>query len=164
MTAATRVEQAVTQNERERFDLNAVVAACVASYRDVYRERPFEAVLPPEPVWADGSAELIEQLLDKLTDNAVSFAVEGTAIEINLTVDGDEVNLAVINRGPTLPEAMRHQLFDSLVSVRASGGERPHLGLGLYIVTLIAEFHGGRVAAENLADGSGVRIGIVLPR
>ena len=62
-----------------------------------------------------------------------------------------------------LPAAMRHRLFDSLVSVRASGGERSHLGLGLYIVTLIAEFHGGRVEADNLPDGSGVRIGVVLP-
>jgi K+-sensing histidine kinase KdpD len=93
----------------------------------------------------------------------VSFAVPGTAIEISLVRHGNEAALAVVNRGPLLPEAMRHQLFDSLVSVRASGGDRPHLGLGLYIVTLIAEFHGGRVEADNLPDNSGVRIGVVLP-
>jgi signal transduction histidine kinase len=163
MTAATRVEQAVTQTAVERFDLARVISACVAAYGDVYAGRQFEAALPAEPVFVLGSAELIEQLLDKLVDNAASFAAEGSAIEVSLVPGGGEVALAVINRGPLLPEAMRHRLFDSLVSVRVSGGDRAHLGLGLYIVTLIAKFHGGRVEADNLADGSGVRIGVVLP-
>jgi len=163
MTAATRVEQAVTQTTVERFDLANVISACVAAYGDAYSGQRFEAALPAEPVWVQGAPELIEQLLDKLVDNAVSFAVEGSAVEVNLAPVRGEVALTVVNRGPLLPEAMRHRLFDSLVSVRASGGERPHLGLGLYIVTLIAKFHGGRVEADNLPDGSGVRIGVVLP-
>jgi dedicated sortase system histidine kinase len=163
MTAATRVEQAISQAELERFDLAALVAACVAAYHDVYPGQAFEANLPAEPVLIDGSAELIEQLLDKLIDNAVGFATAGSAIEVNLDSDSRKVCLTVVNRGPLLPEAMRHQLFDSLVSVRESRGEKPHLGLGLYIVTLVAELHRGQVEAENLADGSGVRISVELP-
>ena len=164
MTAATRVEQAVTQTTVERFDLAKVISACVAAYGDAYSGQRFAAAVTAEPVWVEGSAELIEQLLDKLVDNAVSFAAEGSVIEVSLTPGRGEVALAVVNRGPPLPEAMRHRLFDSLVSVRAGGGgARPHLGLGLYIVTLIAKFHGGRVEADNLPDGSGVRIGVVLP-
>jgi two-component system sensor histidine kinase ChvG len=81
-----------------------------------------------------------------------------------LRSEADQVRLEVVNRGPELPQAMRHQLFDSLVSVRKGQDQKPHLGLGLYIVMLVAEFHGGRVEAENLADGSGVSIGVVLPR
>ena len=37
---------------------------------------------------------------------------------------------------------------------------RPHFGLGLYIVRLIAEFHQGHARAENLVDGSGVRFSV----
>jgi nitrogen-specific signal transduction histidine kinase len=55
---------------------------------------------------------------------------------------------------------MRSQLFDSMVSVR-TGGDGKHLGLGLYVAKLIAEGHGGRIAADN-ADG-GVRFSVVLP-
>jgi signal transduction histidine kinase len=52
-----------------------------------------------------------------------------------------------------------------MVSVRPqTGGAVPHLGLGLYIVRLVAEFHGGRVRAENRTDGTGVEIVVTLPR
>ena len=164
MTAATRVEQAIHQSELERFDLGKVVASCVSAYRDVYPSQDFSQDLPGEAVAMDGSAELMAQLLDKLVDNAVSFAAEGTAIDVRLLADQKQLRLEVINRGPLLPEAMRHQLFDSLVSVRESRGDKPHLGLGLYIVTLIAEFHRGEVQADNLEDGSGVLFAVLLPR
>jgi dedicated sortase system histidine kinase len=164
MTAATRVEQAINQTEFERFDLAAVIASCMAAYDDVYTNRRFSVSLPSEPVAVDGSAELVAQMLDKLIDNAVSFAAEGTAIEVSLTARATTARLDVINRGPLLPEAMRHQLFDSLVSIRRDGGEKPHLGLGLYIVTLVAAFHRGSAAAANLDDGSGVRMSVSLPR
>ena len=56
---------------------------------------------------------------------------------------------------------MRSQLFDSMVSVR-SGKNSKHLGLGLYVAKLIAEGHGGRIAANNV-DG-GVRFTVTVPR
>ncbi|HEY5667035.1 MAG TPA: ATP-binding protein [Gammaproteobacteria bacterium] len=164
MTAATRVEQAIADTAHERFDLSAVIASCMKAYGDVYPGQSFRVRLPEEPVLIAGSAELIEQMLDKLIDNAVSFAEAGSEIVVRLRSEADQVRLEVVNRGPELPQAMRHQLFDSLVSVRKGKDEKPHLGLGLYIVMLVAEFHGGRVEAENLADGSGVSIGVVLPR
>jgi signal transduction histidine kinase len=58
---------------------------------------------------------------------------------------------------------MQDQLFDSLVSLRPERGEKAHLGLGLHIVRLIAEFHGGRASAHNLADGTGVTFSIRIP-
>jgi two-component system sensor histidine kinase ChvG len=72
--------------------------------------------------------------------------------------------LSVTNRGPPLPEKMRDRLFDSLVSIREQRDGRPHLGLGLHIVALIAKFHGGRADAEDLADGVGVVFRIWFPR
>jgi signal transduction histidine kinase len=71
-----------------------------------------------------------------------------------------------------LPPAMQERLFDSLVSVRASAGrggepgsartDAPHLGLGLYVVRMIAELHRGQARARNLADGRGVEFILTL--
>jgi signal transduction histidine kinase len=63
---------------------------------------------------------------------------------------------------------MASQLFESMVSVRPAAAEErprsePHLGLGLFIVRLIAEYHGGRAAARNRPDGRGVTVEVAFP-
>ena len=134
------------------------------AYRDVYSDRVFELVDQTTESSVLGSADLVAQMLDKLIDNAVSFSPSVSSITVTLTSNEKEIGLRVTNTGPLLPESMRNQLFDSLVSVRKERGQRRHLGLGLYIVALIVEFHRGRIHAEDLPDGSGVRFNIELPR
>ena len=51
-----------------------------------------------------------------------------------------------------------------MTSVRSGQQDEPHLGLGLYLVRLIVEFHGGAVAARDRDDGDGVVITLTLPR
>ena len=50
-----------------------------------------------------------------------------------------------------------------MVSRRESGDQAVHLGLGLHIVRLITEFHGGVARAANRADGGGVVVSLALP-
>jgi signal transduction histidine kinase len=163
MSEATAIEQAVADVTPEPFDLAAVVAECVGAYRDVYPERVFSLANRATRATVAGSPDLIAQMFDKLVDNAVSFSAPGSAIDIDLDERQDDVRLSVRNTGPLLPSTMRSQLFDSLVSIRKGGGERRHLGLGLYVAALIARAHGGRIEADNLDDGSGVAFCISLP-
>jgi len=161
MSEATRLEQGLASVERERFDLAAVVAGCVDGYRLAYPGRAFELALPSGPAVASGSPDLAAQLLDKLVANAADFSREGAPIRVSLSAAGGAAALEVANQGAPLPDAMRGKLFDSMVSVRAGhegkSGE-PHLGLGLYVARLIAEFHGGGIRAENLSSGGGVSV------
>lgn len=164
MTEATRLEQSLADAERERFDIARVVEGCVEGYRAAYPQQAIELSLPVGEVFFDGAPELIAQMLDKLVANAVEFATPGTAIAVTLQRETLGLRLCVANQGPPLPVAMRGRLFDSMVSVRSeqTRGE-PHLGLGLYIVRLIAEFYGGRASAATRADAAGVMVSVVLP-
>jgi len=124
-------------------------------------------VQPPNgPTPFHGAPELIAQALDKLFDNARSFTPEDGWIEIGLANAGGVAEIRVANSGPPLPAAMQDRLFDSLVSVRDAGarhgGETPHLGLGLYVVRLVAELHRGSALAHNLDGGRGVEFALRL--
>ncbi len=160
MSEASRVEELMEHAEPEQFELARVLSAAVDAYRDVYPERRFEFDCPAAETSMRGSPELLIQMLDKLVDNAADFSAAGDLIGIRLDAADDSLVLGIHNPGPPLPERMRSQLFDSMVSVRADGSDR-HLGLGLYVAKLIAEGHGGRISAENTGDG--VRFSVVLP-
>ncbi len=160
MSEASRVEELMQHAEPEEFDLRRVVMPTVDAYRDVYRGRRFEFDCTAATTSVRGSPELLIQMLDKLVDNAADFSAEGDQITVGLALRHGGLVLSVHNPGPPLPERMRSQLFDSMVSVREDSSDR-HLGLGLYVAKLIAEGHGGRITAEN-ADG-GVRFSVILP-
>ncbi len=164
MSEATLIEEAVADTEPEIFTVGAVIASCVEAYRDIYMDRRFELDDRAPDTRILGSADLLAQMFDKLIDNAVSFSPAASTITITLTRSEREIAIRVTNIGPLLPESMRSQLFDSLVSMRKEHGQGRHLGLGLYIVALIVTFHRGRVRAEDLPDGSGVSFEIELPR
>jgi len=157
MSEASRVEELMAHADPEAFDLSAVLASTVVAYRDVYPQRVFEFDSNLESSAMQGSPELVIQMLDKLVDNAVGFSRKGDAIVIGLKKERDSLLLSVTNPGPPLPERMRHQMFDSMVSVRP-GEDNKHLGLGLYVAKLIAEGHGGKIDAENTDGGVSFRV------
>ena len=155
MSEATRVEEAIRSSDQEEIDL----VAFVKEYTDHYAgsvEQQFECNSASDAIRIQGSVDLLAQLLDKLFDNAIDFCTSGSVISVDVQQEQGYGCISITNEGPLLPAAMGEQLFDSMVSIRADKGDSTHLGLGLTIVRLVAEFHGGDVAARNLEDASGV--------
>jgi signal transduction histidine kinase len=156
MSEASRMERAMASADGEEMDLAQVLRGCVEAYRPLAGMRELAFSVPDHPVPLYGAPELIAQALDKLFDNALSFTPADGWIRIALdTVESGNARITVSNRGSQLPESMQGQSFDSLVSVRGSGARAgtPHLGLGLYVVRLVAELHHGKVSARNDPDG-----------
>jgi two-component system sensor histidine kinase ChvG len=161
MGAASRVEEAIGGAERVDFDLVPVLRSAVDAYAAAFPQRSFVAELPVETVRLHGAPDLIVQMLDKLIDNAVDFTPAGGRIVVRLRLTDGWALIEVQNPGPKLPA--QGQLFESLWQSRAGTDSRPHFGLGLYIVRLIASFHGGTATAADLPDGSGVSFSVRLP-
>jgi K+-sensing histidine kinase KdpD len=92
-------------------------------------------------------------MLDKILDNAVDFAHANTEITVSLNEKG---HLTVQNIGDGIPNGMAEALFDSMVSVRnesENDAAQLHLGLGLHIAKMIAQFHGFNIQiAERFCD------------
>jgi two-component system, OmpR family, sensor histidine kinase ChvG len=164
LSEATRLENAIQSAEKAYTDINQLLTNCVSGYRLAYGGKSFELKLLKKNINSLLAPDLFVQMLDKLISNAVDFSVNGEPILLEIEQNEDTWQVAVINFGPTLPEDMDNQLFNSMVSVREKNtDENPHLGLGLYIVRLITEYLDGSVSAQNLPMQAGVKFVVKLP-
>ena len=152
MSEASRLEASIGVAEWETIDLASLVERCAGGYRAVHPGRNLQARVTQEKLPFKCAPDLLAQALDKLVDNAISLSGEDDEVIITLRSVDDRYELAVRNTGSRLPDELQERLFDSLVSLREKRGAGPHLGLGLYIVRLVAVAHNGSVSAHNLAD------------
>jgi signal transduction histidine kinase len=163
LSEAVRLEQSLQTAKKQPVDCRQLLNDCVAGYRLAFPHQEIKLILPDGPCIRNVAPDLIVQMMDKLINNAVDFSSPGTPIEIKLAVSENTWMIYVINYGATLPEQMSGQIFNSMVSVRnKKDGKQPHLGLGLYMVKLIAEFHGGQAQAGNMINEPGVEFIIKL--
>ena len=159
---AANLEESLEAEDMEIIDIDQLLSSYVANCKLTHAKCEFVYRGPGRPVWAEVADYRIEQLMDKIIDNAIDFHRANSPIRVQLDVYRGSLQISVANRGPTLPAEAASSLFDSMVSHRGPQN-RLHFGLGLYVVRIIAEYHGGFVRAINLADGSGVAITVQLP-
>src|SRR5258708_27401907 len=160
--AAARVEESIKHSEGVNFDLCELLISAVAAYRDGFPATRFALQTPDDPCFARGAPDLMVQLLDKLIENAVDFCPADGAVTVRLERVQSNYCLQVANDGPLIPEALMGRLFESLFEQRPGGDDKPHFGLGLYIVRLVAEFHCGQAGSGPPGGGGGVGVHLVL--
>ncbi|PVV08387.1 MAG: hypothetical protein B6D77_12020 [gamma proteobacterium symbiont of Ctena orbiculata] len=159
---ATRLEQSLQNSEKENVDATAFCKSLCDGYAITYPHVDFECHLEAKPVWIHISPDLINQALDKLISNAVDFHQPNTTITISMDAKHSKLlKIGVRNQGPQIPENDIPTLFHSMKSRRKDNDNQIHLGIGLYLVRLIAEFHLGDVRIRN--ESNGVCFTLVLP-
>lgn len=164
MSEAARLEQSLDHADKEQFDLAEVAAEATAAYQALDSSHQIRYSGPQAGCKITGSPELMVQLLDKLVDNARDFTPQDGLIEVGLETTSEGLCLSVFNEGSTLPEDTTTDIFSPFVSMR-DGQEQGHLGQGLLIVNLIADYHGAHVEARNRAQGGidGVCFRVMIP-
>ena len=163
LTEAANFEEAIEGETLEIFDLKDLIINYVEGYRQSHPDREFELQVPPGTVVINGVPDHIAQMLDKLADNAIEFGDASKPIVVRLRTSGGVAMLSMLNDGPALPEHLGARLFDPMVSVAQTNAAHTHLGLGLYIVRLIVDFHQGRVQARSRSEANGAEITVSIP-
>ncbi|HWQ11629.1 MAG TPA: CHASE domain-containing protein [Roseiflexaceae bacterium] len=120
-------------------------------------ERP-EAVVQADP-------RRLKQILVNLLGNAIKFTPEGGRVALRVTGDAaaQRICFAVEDSGIGIAPEDLGRLFQPFVQLD-SGLARQHegTGLGLALVSHLAELHGGSVAVESVS-GQGSRFTVMLP-
>lgn len=145
---------------RQLVDLNVVAKEALQQQRRAAAEKEIrlEARLAEHLPSISGDRSHLQRGIANLLWNSVKFVPVGGRIELATGIDGSAVTVTVSDNGPGIPEAVRQRLFEPYVSE----GEEAGTGLGLFIVRLIAEVHGGAVTVQS-QPGKGSRFTLRFP-
>jgi dedicated sortase system histidine kinase len=161
---AANLEEALVGEDLECLDLRLLLQSYITNCQITHPTRSFTLQMAEAPLLAWVCDYRIEQLLDKLIDNAIDFSEPGSDIQLELQGVNKQLNLTITNVGEPVPSNLLDSIFDSMVTARAGNPDnRLHFGMGLYVVRVITEHHGGTVSIQNLPELPGVQVNISLP-
>lgn len=165
----TRLETGHLRLLIDWYDLADVIGAALGQVEPTLKGRPVKVDLPEElPLVALDQVLIVQvlivQVLANLLDNAAKYSPPGSPLTLEVSRSEAEVAIAVIDRGPGIPEAERERVFAKFYRVERPGSPSG-TGLGLAICKGIVEAHHGRIwAAEAPGGGSAIRFTLPLGR
>ncbi|MDH5387453.1 MAG: ATP-binding protein [Gammaproteobacteria bacterium] len=164
LTEAAHIEDALSQDEKESFDLSELLTEYVSNINLKHTDQTFTYTGPESGISIEGNDLRITQLLDKIKDNAIDFADKDSAITFELTNNyKNQAVLSICNKGPLIPEEIINNLCSGIISHRQGVIGEPHLGIGLYVASKIAKYHNGMLNIFNANNNDGVCVVIELP-
>lgn len=159
----SRIEAHRLTLDRTWVDPRAIVDDTVArlSFLATGVRMRVESTGPVPRVYAD--AGRIGQVLGNLLSNAIKYGDHASDIVITLSTRGDDVTVAVTNKGKGIAPEQLSKLFQRFTRAgETRGSSVPGLGLGLYIAKGLVDAHGGRIWGESI-PGETTRFSFTLP-
>jgi PAS domain S-box-containing protein len=161
-----RIRRGKVELRRERIELAEIVANAVemtAAHVEEKRHR-LTVQVPATGLMVDVDAVRMAQVVANLLDNAVKYTAPGGSIDLRAGLESERVVLRLRDDGIGLAADMLPRVFDFFVQEkqelnRPQGG----LGLGLAIVRLLVELHGGSVELHSAGLGHGTEAVVALP-
>ncbi len=135
--------------------LSSVLADVIASASAAVAGSTIEMTGDPAIVQAD--PELLRELLLNLVLNACQASVGTGPIVVATTAAKETCRVAILDRGPGIPDEIRHRVFEPFFTTKHGG-----TGLGLAIVKRLADLQGGSVTLDD-REGGGTAAVVTLP-
>lgn len=162
----SRVMQGKISLAQEQVDLIATVQDAVAAVRGGLESRNQQLLLelPAPPLYVRGDPTRLQQVQINLLMNAVKFTPADGQITLRLWREKDVAVLSVRDNGQGIPGDMLQSVFDLFVQADATlHRQQGGLGIGLTLVRMLVEMHGGTVTAASDGPGRGSEFRVRLP-
>ena len=151
--------------ERSEVGIDALIGGVEAEMEDALalkRQRLVRHV-SADAAFVSGDPSKLHDALRNLVENAINYGPEESTIDVTAARTDVGVSLSVADCGAGIPPADMPRIFERFYRVDRSRTRDPGgTGLGLAIVKHLMELHGGRVSAENRAEG-GALVTLHLP-
>lgn len=155
-----RLERAGDGSERTQFDVAALTAGIVDSFKHVPGGDRLSVETQSQAVVAADKSE-IHEAISNLIDNALKYSAD-SPVRVSVGVDDGSVTVDVYDAGPGIAPEEQDKIFDRFYRGAVADGVEGS-GLGLAIVKRAVERANGRLRLES-ASGAGTTFEIQLPR
>jgi signal transduction histidine kinase/PAS domain-containing protein len=162
----SRITQGKVELQRQPVDMRVIVAHALEQTQPVFERRAQApaVALPAQPAWVSGDVVRLTQVLCNLLINAAKFTPPDGRVELRVQTLAGWVEVAVQDSGRGIAPQLLPQVFDLFVQGRQSlDRQTGGLGLGLAIVRMLVEMHGGSVSAASDGEGCGSCFTVRLP-
>ncbi|HEY4667654.1 MAG TPA: ATP-binding protein [Anaerolineales bacterium] len=154
---AARIEAGELDLLAEPFSLLPVIAQVVQQVQAGAADRAFKLPTKPGLPMAFADRDRVVEVLANLLDNAVKYSPSEKPVAVDVRADEREVVLSVRDWGPGVPPDDLQRIFHKFYRADGSDAQAAYgYGLGLYVCQRLVAAMGGRVWAENAADGGAV--------
>lgn len=143
---------------RAPTDLREVAEGAAAALEGDAHARGLRIEVSGDPVAVPADGALLRRAIENLLANALRYTRPRTTVAVEIRADGLAGEVLVCDRGPGVPDDQKPSLFGKFRRAvdSAKRPQRAGTGLGLYLVKLAAEAHGGSVTVEDRTDGGAV--------
>jgi signal transduction histidine kinase len=146
-------------------DVAALVAAQAEAVRGASEARGVAIVCELQPCQAVCDPERLGQVVSNLLGNAVKFSPSGQHVQVQLSANADDFEIAVSDHGIGIAADAVGRIFEPFWQADGKVPQRHEgLGLGLSIVRRIVEIHGGTIDCHSDGVGRGATFRVSLPR
>ena len=146
-----------------RLDMAALVRTVVANLQSATPGHAFALTAADAPLWIEGDAGRLEQMLINLLSNAIKYSPDGGTIRVDVRAVQGMAQIVIRDQGIGIPaEALPH-LFKRFYRVsRDSVQQVSGSGIGLYVVSEIVRGHGGAIQLAS-TEGEGSTFTVQIP-
>jgi signal transduction histidine kinase len=157
-----KIESQSLKLNKERFNLKEVLESAVQDLVDYIANNnennsSLRVLYKVSDVIVEADRQRITQVISNLLSNAIKFTEEGRIL-ISTEKKGKDILVTIKDTGVGIDQEVLPRLFSKFITKSEKG-----TGLGLYISKNIVESHGGKIWAENNADGKGATFTFSIP-
>jgi len=145
----------------EEIDLAALLHEICQLHREIAPGSQIEERFATTPLQMAGDPKLLFQMFSNLLSNAVKYSASGDLVEIGAGLDAGQALVTVEDHGIGIPAKDIDQLFERYYRGSNVSGI-VGTGVGLYLVKMVVEVHGGEIAVES-TEGKGSKFSVRLP-
>jgi signal transduction histidine kinase len=163
---ASRVSQGKIELNKRPTEVNELVSQALEMTGAAIKAKAHEVELDlnAEPLWVEGDATRLKQVLSNLLHNAARYSPEHGHIAIRVRRAQANVVVEVADRGMGIEPTLLPHVFGLFVQGAAPvDGAPAGLGVGLTLAQRLVQEHGGTLAAASVGAGHGSQFTVTLP-